>query len=270
MINTYFFIPASSPKFLSNINKINADFIVFDLEDAIEKDDISHAIKNLADLEIKDNHWVRFPFAGRDKTNLEELKKTGIKNFIVPKVQTGSDFYKIVEQFDNKEKYAFIILIENPLLLINLSEFIEQFHPYLKGIGLGSHDYTSEMNMQHDFDNLYFARNIILNHAKANKLKAIDIASMKISDEEELQKEFISAVRMGFDAKFFIHPKQLEVFRQTKFFSDSEITEAKEVNEILKNQSDYAAFKYNGKVYEKPHLLRLKRIKDWAEKYERI
>ncbi len=270
MIDKYFFIPASNKKFIANIDIIKSDKFVFDFEDAIGINDRNSGLENLKNLEIKTNHWVRYPFTDLDESFLNTFIVLGVKNFILPKLRDAEDFEKVLRSFKDPTQFNFVILIENPRMLFNISQLLNDFQGIIKGIGLGSHDYTNEMNMQHDLDNLFFARNLLLNVAKANKIEAIDIASMELTDEEKLKAEFISAVRMGFDAKFFIHPRQIELFNRTKFFSDAEISEAIEIKSILKDQTDYTAFKFKGKIYEKPHLRRIDNIVKWAEEYERI
>lgn len=271
MLEKYFFIPASNTKFINNIDNINATHFVFDLEDSIETDDFSYSVGNLLKINVRENFWLRFPFDYSKNIELNKLVIAGYKKFVVPKIVDFQEFNEILSLIKKTNQFFnFLILVENPNLLINLPNFVEKFKDKITGIGLGSHDYAAKINMQHDFENLYFARNMILNVAKAYDLNAIDIASMEIKNIEKLEEEFTSAVRMGFDAKFFIHPKQLDVFNTTKFFTDEEIQEALEVLAILQNKIDYSAFKYNNKIYEKPHLKRLLRIKEWYLNYERI
>lgn len=270
MLEKYFFLPASNKKFIYNLNKIETDKIVFDLEDAITNHDLNDSIENLSNLQIRNNYWVRFPFLNAKQSNINKLIDSGFRNFVVPKIRNKNDYQNILKKLSDIEEVNFIILVENPYFLLKLTELLSDNSKIIVGVGLGSHDYSAEMNMQHDFENLTFARNIILNTAKAYNINAVDIASMEIDNKEKLEKEFISAVRMGFDGKFFIHPKQLEIFNKTKFFTDEEIEEAIEIVTILKDKNDFAAFKYNGKVYEKPHLKRLVKIVEWVKKYETI
>lgn len=268
MLDSYFFIPANRNDFINKAEKLNATKIVFDLEDSIKREEIFLGIKNLEQIVIKNNYWIRIP--SPSFTHLENLISIGFKNFIIPKIRSVNDFEMTLKNFIDEDKFKFIILVENPLLLINLLGFVEKFNDKLEGIGLGSHDYASELNMQHDFENLNFARNQILNIAKAYGIKAIDITSMSIDNKKCLEKEFISSVRLGFDGKFFIHPKQLEIFEKTKFFNENEIEEAIEVLNLVGANSDYSAFKYNGKVFERPHIERLRKIKDWIDGYEEL
>lgn len=268
MLDTYFFIPANRNDFICKAEKINADFIVFDLEESIKVDDVKLSIKNLEQLKIRKDYWIRIP--SLNFLHFGDLINLGFENFIIPKIKYESEFETIIKEFKNLEKFKFILLVENPYLLINLLKFVEKYKSYLEGIGLGSHDYASELNMQHDFENLTFARNLILNIARAFNLKAIDFTSLSIDDTEDLTNEFKSSVRLGFDGKFFIHPKQLEVFAKTKFYNDAEVLEAKVVLEMVKENKNYPVLKYNGKVYERPHIERLKKIKGWSDRYEKF
>lgn len=270
MFDKYLFTPASNKKFLKNVSRVGADYIVFDLEDAIKRNEIDLAIENLKNISYRDNYLIRIPFTNINEHQLTFLIKIGYKKFIIPKIRNSIQLKKILREYPILSQAKFIILVENPELLLSIYTFMQTHKRHIIGLALGSHDYANEVNMQHAFENLYFARSIILNVAKASGVSAIDIASMEISNETKLHEEFVSAVRMGFDGKFFIHPNQLRVFDKTIIFTDDEIEEARAVVSILKGNTDYAAFRLRGKVFEKPHLSRLKRIIKWAESHEKL
>jgi len=155
--------------------------------------------------------------------------------------------------------------VENPLCLMNLKEIVKGKIINITGITLGSHDYTNVVGMKHTSHYLYFARNYVLNVTKAYDLMAIDIASMNIYDEEEFSNECLDAFNMGYDAKFVLHPKQLEVLKKTEYFSQEEVESALEIYKEIKtvDLDKFSVIKVNGKLYEKPHLKRIMKIVEW-------
>ena len=275
LLKTFFFIPANKNKFVKKVSSINADCFVFDLEDAVAKNETNACLERLDILELRDNYYVRPRILFNDVNNtdlklLTDLVNIGFSKFLIPKI-SGLDELKYIQQIlELNEKYTneefqFILLVENPLCLINLKEIVRSKIINITGITLGSHDYTNVVGMKHTPYYLYFARNYVLNVAKAYDLMAIDIASMNISDEEEFSNECKDAFNMGYDAKFILHPQQLEVLKKTEYFSQEEIEDALEIHKEIESMDldTFSIIKINGKLYEKPHLKRVMKIVEW-------
>ena len=266
MIEKYFFIPASNKKYIENAKLIDADYFIYDLEDSILNRDLRLAVDNLKIVEFNKNSWIRVPFPYRTEL-VRDLELDGCMNFVIPKVRSVEDVHKFIDCFSLLENKSLCVLIENPLSLINLAAIINS-STLVKVVSLGSHDYSASLGMQHDFDLLFFARNVLLNNSVAYGRYAIDVASMEITDVAGLRKEFISAVRMGFSGKFFLHPIQLEIYNSTKFFSESEVQIATEIISKLNGLKDIEAIEHRGRIYEKVHLLNLQKIVKWSHTVE--
>ena len=260
------------------MGSIDADIFVFDLEDAIAENNYMQALKNVTETAGYEKQFLR-PRIFYNNNNLaetvfENLLSLGFTKIILPKVssiQILKNIEKTIEfkGFD-KNSIEVIILIEDPHGLIFAKEIIECSGLNIIGIGLGSHDYSKQMGMKHNLINLQYARSHIINIAKAYGIEAIDIASMNISDKTEFDEEIKTGFELGYDAKFIIHPLQLEWLKSYKYYSDSEIYEAKKIySEIIKyNDTEFSVIKFNDKIIEKPHIKRIKEIIKWAEENE--
>ena len=275
MLKTFFFIPSDKEKFVRNINAIDADCFIFDVEDAIAKHETKTCLERLSRLELHDNYYVRprIEFNDGHITNVKmfnELIDIGFSKFLIPKVSKLDELKYVQKVLMLDENYEFennqfILLVENPLCLMNLKEMITSKILNITGITLGSHDYTNVVGMKHTANYLSFARNYVLNVAKAYDLIAIDIASMNISDEEVFSNECLDAFNMGYDAKFVLHPQQLEVLKKTEYFYQGEVKNALEIYKEIKNMDldKFSVIKINGKLYERPHLKRIIKIVEW-------
>lgn len=276
MLKTFFFIPANNKKFIKKAPSIVANYYIYDLEDSISKNEKSIAIENLRKIQITENTYVRPNLYNDDGTInsklILELIEIGFKNFLIPKV---SDLIQIqalneIVKISNKrfDKFNFILLIEHPAGIINLTEIIRSKLLNIKFVGLGNYDYSNAMGMKHTLDNLSYARNSILNIAKAHNIEAIDIVSLNLDAEEEFINEVLNGFSMGFDAKFIIHPKQIQVLNKIQFYSDEEIKEALLVYPYIldiKNEK-ISLKKINGRIYEKPHIKRIINIVNWSKR----
>ncbi len=277
MLKTFFFIPANNERFLEKRNSIEADNFVFDLEDAVAKNETIACLERLNRLELRDNYYVRprVDFDEERKPNLKpltDLIDIGFRKFIIPKFSELDELKQMQKLLMSISKYSFyefqfILLVENPLCLLNLNEIVTSKILNITGITLGSHDYTNAIGMKHTPYYLYFARNYVLNVAKAFNLISIDIASMNISDRDEFSNECLDAFNMGYDSKFILHPRQLEILRTTAYFTPEEVKSAKEVYNTVKSieESKFSVVKVNGKLYEKPHLDRIMKIVEWSK-----
>lgn len=276
MLKSYFFIPANKSKFISKVNELHCDYFVFDLEDAILDTEVESSLENLSKVSIQDNYFVRFGFFD-EFTELNEilfsqLLSLGFRRFVIPKFYSKEQLVSVkdflLEKGLNLTELEFILLIESPLGLLNIAESLQSTSLRVSAIGLGSHDYASEMRMKHTDYNLYYARQLVLNTAKAFKIDALDTVCVNISNDSEFIHETKQSFDMGFDGKFLIHPKQMDLLEQIEYYSLAEIQEADKVYEKIieiKNKKK-SIFKIDGKIYEKPHIERIIDIVNWKEK----
>lgn len=276
MLKSYFFIPANKSKFILKVNELHCDYFVFDLEDAILNTEIESSLDNLSKVSIQDNYYVRFGFFD-EFTELNEklfsqLLSLGFRRFVIPKFYSKEQLVYVkdflLEKGLNLNGLEFILLIESPLGLLNIVESLQSTSLKVSAIGLGSHDYASEMRMKHTDYNLYYARQLVLNTAKAFKIDALDTVCVNISSDSEFIHETKQSFDMGFDGKFLIHPKQMDLLEQIEYYSLAEIQEADKVYEKIieiKNKKK-SIFKIDGKIYEKPHIERIINIVNWKEK----
>ena len=189
---------------------------------------------------------------------------------MLPKISSNEEIMEIAKIAESNknyfyEKFQFILLVENPLCLLNLLEIVKKKLLNFICIAFGSHDYTDIMEMQHIPKNLSYPRYHIINIAKAYNLLSIDIASTNLTDEVDFENECLEAFSMGFHGKFILHPMQLKVINNAKYYSDEEIKETIGVYNIINNMidEDFSIIKYNGKIFEKPHLKRTYKIISW-------
>jgi len=265
MIKSYFFIPGDHPTLIEKLNEIKSDNLIIDLEDSLHVEKIDTVLQILYNVEIKQNFWVRPRLFVNNKFNeniLKELISIGFKNFIIPKIKNLNQLRIIENSIDLKikNKINLIILIENPECLMNLQNILNDSLLNIIAIGFGSQDYCNTSGMNHTTDILKYPRFIISNTAKAFGIECIDIACMDIHNNEAFHKEINDAIVMGYDGKFVIHPKQLEVLNDYDYFSNNEILESQKIIEEYEKLGKPSIFVYNGKAIEPPHIIKYQSI----------
>ncbi len=273
MLRTYFFIPASKPRFIEKMQEIVADEFVIDFEDTVAESENELAFINVKNIDNIEKHWVRPRLFNRNNeinnSQIKNLINLGFKHYVLPKISTPEELlniYNIFEYYDTTD-IKWILLIESPLALINISKFFN--HPKLpiKGISLGAQDYAAKTNMCFTNEEISWARRVVLNAAYAYNIEPIDFASMNIGDMKDYENEVLAGFKMGYTAKMVIHPNQLQVIQTAPYFSQTEIENAIKTSKQIdfSRLDDFSVVVVDGKLYEKAHLKKLKQILEYAK-----
>lgn len=261
MIDSYFFIPGDKPKYLSKTDNIKADYLVFDLEDAVSINNKQLAIELILALTFSKNMFLRIPLFDNCYTT-EQIKDLIVKfegQIVLPKINSIEDVNKVISLADGIP-LKMIVLIENPKSFLATEKILQKFSNQIYAIGFGSHDFCSITGIKHTLEHLaHYKRQLIL-YAKAYNVAFLDGVDLDLKNFEHFKKECVFAFEAGAEGKFIIHPLQLEAMCQVDFMSEEEINKLKFVYEKVKNipMNDIEVYTIEGKVYEKPHITRIK------------
>lgn len=263
MLDTYFFIPANKPKFIDGIKTLNTDFFIFDLEDTVPELDLDESIQNILPYINKNNIYVRPSLFNGEQLKfqlLDKLYKAGFRHFVLPKLKNLEHTQLILERIP--QSINNILLVEHPNLILDLKEILQKYKNYFKGLGFGSQDYSMFTGLKQDLNQMNLVRFQLNQFAISFNLSLIDTASMNINNMKLFESECVNAFSLGCDAKFLIHPKQLEVARNAKYFSDEEIEWGIKAYNVVKNIdfSQISAYNIGGVVIEKPHQKKIYQI----------
>lgn len=273
MIASYFFIPANHPKLIEKLYTVHADFLIIDLEDAVEESERNKALTTISSMDLKSNLWIRpvvFEPSNQVSLVFNKLVQSGFKNFIIPKIRNLFQLKQLENSIGQSDlgELKIILLVENPECLLNLHKIIESSIMRIEGIGFGSQDYCTETGMKHNFDYLRVPRFQIMNIAKAYGVKCIDIACMDTQASAIFKNELRESHEMGYDGKFLIHPNQLKALQQFPFHTREEIKEAMDVIESYERMGKPAVFVFKNNAVEPPHIKQYLNIIKWSQNYE--
>lgn len=272
MIKSYFFIPGNHPRLDEKLKTINADVLIIDLEDSVNQNEYSGVLDNIIKIENKKSLFIRprlFDGLMPIEFTFSSLLKMGFLKFIIPKFRTINDL-KLIENIISKQGFdnvEVILLIENPASLFSLQNILIETRLKVVGLGFGSQDYCNETGIKHTQDILKIPRFMISSIAKANKIIAIDIACMNIKDERVFLDDISNAEDLGFDAKFTIHPNQLDLINKNMPFSKSQVLEAEEILLEYNRLGKPAVFVFKDSAIEPPHIKKYQKIINWRSNY---
>ncbi len=270
MLQSFFFVPSNSARFVNKSVSIKADYIIFDFEESVLAREYQHCFSLLSKIKVEPHYLLRVPFDRKHiKTTvslIEQAQAMGFHKFCLAKVESLEDINKLAESLSAEiSELSFWILIESPCGLLNLENILAKTKLNIFAVGIGSYDYARAMGMQHNRENLLYFRQKLLNISKAYQMICVDNASADIHDEKKFSAACLYAYNMGFEAKAVLHPLQLAAASKTFYFSKAEVSEAQAVMAELKNikEQDFSIIRVQGRLYEKPHLERLQKILKW-------
>jgi citrate lyase beta subunit len=188
---------------------------------------------------------------------------------VLPKIETTQqldDVYNIFQYYE-VENFEWILLIESPLALNNISALLVNKTYPVQGVSLGSQDYAAKIGMCYSYERLSWASNAVLNAAYTFGIEAIDFADMIINDTKTFKRHALESFRMGYTAKLITHPNQLQALSEIEYYSDLEIKNALQIAEKvdLSKIDELSIVFVDGKLYEKPHITRIKKIINFAK-----
>ena len=230
------FVPAHNQKLLDSSLRRDADVLLLDIEDSVPCND-----KQLARDKIK--NFVKRPEAkgkvifprvndresGELLKDLYQLTIEGVAGFMYPKSTKEEDVYfvsKLLETIEYEKglpigTFKLIPLIETAGAVVNIKEICSACTRVV-AIAFGCEDYVTDLNGKHDLrgDSIFFARNMIVNAARATGVLPIDTVHIKVHDLVDLEKNLVLSKNLGFEGMLVLNPKELPLVN--KYFSPSE------------------------------------------------
>lgn len=270
-MESYFFVPGTRLHKIQDIKNLGVTDIIIDLEDAVKFSERLDLLNNLIKDDSLRQCYVRVPlYDDEEKLDVSLLKKlieSGFTKFVFPKIEGKKHFKEIVKGL-NSDVIKIIILVETSRFFLEIKDVLFDYKEFLTGLGIGSHDLMAEIGGVHNLQNLEFLRQHLLLYARSVNVLAIDIASMELKNKTDFQNEILDGVKKGYDAKFYIHPWQLEQLKELNLYSKDEFEWAKRIKKELSkvlNEKEFSPTVIEGQIIERPHLKKVNRILKYYE-----
>lgn len=256
---TFLFVPGNRPERYSKAVSSGADFIIIDLEDAVDDSEksasriyISQWLENNPDC----NTVVRInaPSSSKYEFDCYSLRQLA-KVIMVPKVESSVDIDRVRQDFG--DEIIIIALIESAAGIINSFEIAAKGKP--DRIAFGNIDFSANIGVKPDSVNaLLLARTqLVLASTAAGISGPIDGVTTTISDEHQIIVDSQNARQLGYQAKLCIHPRQVRIVSEAFYPTEEEINWART---ILKATSNGNATVINDEMIDMPVISRAKQI----------
>jgi citrate lyase subunit beta / citryl-CoA lyase len=236
------YVPGSEPKYFINAALHGADCIILDLEDSVhssEKDAARLLVRNAlraVDF-LQCERMVRINQLPLGLEDLDEIVPESPDLILVPKVETPDQIVSVSKRIAEVEAdYG----ITRPIWLMPILESalgIENAFSIAKAseqnvvLTIGLEDYTADLGVvktSTGSESLY-ARQCVVNAARAAGLQAIDSVFGDVGDLEGLRAWGHNSRALGFEGMGCVHPLQIPVIHEAFAPTPAEIERAHKI-----------------------------------------
>ncbi len=280
------FVPADGGPKLDKALVAGADAVIVDLEDSIAPErkvqaraavleflKTAHAKKERPRLLVRINGLD----TGMTDADLDAVVPGKPDAIVFPKAEGGSSVVHLDAKLTAREAITGLpegqikILaqaVESAAGLFQAGSFRDA-SARLIGLTWGPEDLSAELGAQANRDAAgeltepyRLARSMCLYAAAAAKLPAIETVYVDFRNSEGLRRDTQDARRDGFAGRLAIHPSQVPVINEVFTPSPEQIEKAKAVVAAFAAQPGAGTIGIDGKMYDRPHLLRAQRLLD--------
>lgn len=248
LMRSLMFVPAHNQKLLDSSLRRDADVLLLDIEDSVpvyDKQKARDSIKEFVQMPAAYGKVI-FPRvndreSGELLKDLYQLTIPGITGFMYPKSTKGEDVYfvgKLLETIEYEKgipvgTFKLIPLIETAGAVVNIKEICTACTRVV-AVAFGCEDYVTDLGGKHDHEgqSIFYARNAIVNAARAAGVLPVDTVHIKVHDLEDLERNLVISKNLGFEGMLVLNPKELPLVNQYFSPSDDEIAWAEEMVQL--------------------------------------
>ena len=279
-MRSFLFVPADGGSKLDKAIACGVDAVIVDLEDSIAPERKEAARKIALDFLRRAGAAKQRPRllvringldTGMTDTDLDAIVAGRPDAIVFPKAEGGASVVHLDAKLTAREAIAGVpegqikILaqaIESAAGLFAAGTF-RNASPRLIGLTWGPEDLSAELGADANRDAqgqltepYRFARSVCLYAAAAAKLPAIETVYVDFRNSEGLRRDTEAARRDGFTGRLAIHPAQVPVINDVFTPTAAQVEKAKAVVAAFAAQPGAGAVGIDGKMYDRPHLVR--------------
>lgn len=269
------YMPASNSRALEKAKTLNADCLIFDLEDAVAPAEKMIA-RQQACAAVDTAGYGRREVCIRinalnsawGDADLAAVINTTAAAVVLPKVESAAEVQAVAQQIPAASKLAIWAMIETPRGVQQV-EAIAAAHPRLRVLVMGTSDLAKDLRVPHRADRLGFLYSLsrCVLAARAAAIEIIDGVQLELDDEVALRTSCEQGRALGFDGKSLIHPKQIAIANEVFSPSAAAVEQAKKIITAWEaaEKAGSGVTVVDGKLVENLHVMEAKRILAVAE-----
>ncbi|WP_338466921.1 CoA ester lyase [Novosphingobium sp. ZN18A2] len=274
-LRSVLYMPASNARAIDKARGLDADALVFDLEDAVAPDAKVDARAQLCSELSRGGFSYRRLVArmnGLDtpwgRADMAALAHAPVEALLAPKIDREDDIAALSLEMDRlgfAPDAALWVMIETPAAVLAIERIAAMAATTrLAGFVLGLNDLAKDTGMAQTPGREAFVPVMVgaMLAARANGLVVIDGVCNAIDDAARLEGEARQAREFGFDGKSLIHPAQIAPVNAVFAPSDSEISQAMAIVAAFDAPENRGkgAIRVDGKMVELLHLAQARQV----------
>ena len=236
------YVPGSEPKYFINAALHGADAVILDLEDSVhagEKDAARLLVRNAlraVDF-LQCERMVRINQLPLGLEDLDEIVPESPDLILIPKVENPNQIVdattrvaEIKANYGTTRPIWLMPILESALGIENAFA-IAQASEKIVALTIGLEDYTADLGVvktTSGTESLY-ARQRVVNAARAAGVQAIDSVFGDVGDMEGLRAWGLASRALGFEGMGCVHPSQIPVIHEAFAPSATEIDRAQKI-----------------------------------------
>lgn len=273
------YLPGNEPKFMINAGLHGPDAVILDLEDSVhpnEKDAARFLIRNA--LRCVDfggaERMVRINQLPLGLEDLDVVVPESPEMILIPKVETANQVMEVAERIQSIRKShpgisrIWLMPILESALGVENAFSIATASDTVAALTIGLEDYTADLGVVKTPQGAetHWARNRLVNAAKAARIQAIDSVYGDVADEEGLLAWGQRARGMGFQGMGCIHPRQIRMIHQAFAPTQAELEKALKIVSAFQEAEarGLGVVSLGTKMIDRPVVLRARKLVDRA------
>ena len=261
------YMPGSNARALEKAKSLDADVVIFDLEDAVAPDAKAEAREQVAAavrtggygrrevvvrINTPDSSWVREDVAA--------VVPAGADALLVPKVESVDALDSVAAMIGGSSDVALWAMIETPLGIVNVNQIAasaKTSQSRLQCFVLGTNDLVKDTRAEMDRGRAvaFYWLSATVTAARAYGIDVLDGVYNDFKDIDGFLAECAQGKMLGMDGKTLIHPSQIDGANHTFMPSAADVEWARVVLaafELPENQGK-GVIKIDGKMVELLH-----------------
>ncbi|MBV1697561.1 MAG: CoA ester lyase [Hyphomicrobiales bacterium] len=283
------FVPADSPKKLDKAMTSGADALIVDLEDSVAaggkaaarhraaaflKETVAH--KTRPHLLVRVNDLK----TGLIDADLDAIVPATPDAIMLPKAEGGASIIHVDAKLAVREaqnglaegQIKIAAIATETASALFLAGTYAGASNRLSALTWGAEDLSAELGAERNrdvegmlLDPYRLARALCLAAAAAAGVPAIDTVFVDFRDTEAFRRECGAARRDGFSGKMAIHPAQVPIINAIFTPTPEALRQARAIVEAFAANPDAGVVGIDGRMFDRPHLTRAKRLLERAE-----
>lgn len=233
------YLPGNTPKLMLNAGIHKPDGVILDLEDSVapgKKPEARLVVRNaLRGINFYGaERMVRINQLPLGLEDLAYVVPHYVNLILLPKCESAEQVQLVDQQISQLQADAgqahpvyIMPIIESALGVVNAYP-IASAAERVAALAIGLEDYTADLGAARTREGResFYARNALVNAAKAAGIQAIDSVFSDVADMDALRMVVLESRSLGFDGMGCIHPRQIKVIHEAFAPTSAEIERA--------------------------------------------